>query len=503
MQNQTSHKYTKDTELETEPEKETEKEKRIAPSTHPQPLAFQALTEESAESEPQHKKRRPRLPKLPLPKWWPYGLAGLGIAGAIALAFRPAPIAVDIGIVERGPLQVTIAAEGKTRVKERFVVAAPVAGRLERIALDVGDRVSAGDSLAQIDPLPLGTQVSAAQAKLQELQAQISGVETQRPKSQELIQAQARLQSAQAEQRAAAAEVARAEAQWEQAKRDRDRTAQLESQGAVSRRELEIAQTLENTRQRELEAARQQLAQSQQAVNAAAEDIPLLQDQQRDPDYLIGVYQAQIAAVEAELANLADEASRTAITAPEAGDVLRVIEGSARFVQAGDSLVEIGNAEDLELVIDVLSADAVKIQQNSKIIVQQWGGSDALEATVSTVEPAAFTEVSALGVEEQRVNIIGQFAEKDIPLGDGYRVEAEIVIWESEESVQVPVSALFRCQQAWCVFSIEGDRAQLQQVDIGQRNPFNAVVLSGLAPGESVILHPNERIEAGSRVSQR
>lgn len=136
--------------------------------------------------------------------------------------------------------------------------------------------------------------------------------------------------------------------QWAQAKRDRDRTAQLERQGAVSRRDLEIAQTLENTRQRELEAASERLAQSEAAVNAAAEDIPLLQGQQRDPDYLIEVYQAQIAAV----------------------IVLRVIEGSARYVQAGDSLVEIGNAKGLELVIDVLSADAVKIRPDSQMIVR-------------------------------------------------------------------------------------------------------------------------------------
>lgn len=458
----------------------------------------------------QHAKRKARSlrlplrpPKLHLPKWWPYGLAGLGVAGAIALAFRPAPIPVDVGKVTRGPLQVTVAAEGKTRVKERFVVAAPVTGRLSRIELDVGDRVQAGEQIAQLDPLPLSTQVQAAQARLQELQAQISGVETQRPKSQALAQAQARLSAAQAAQQETGAQVARAEAQRDQATKDRERTAQLERQGAVSRRDLEMAETLENTRQRELEAARQQLAQAQQSAAAAAEEIPLLQAQQRDPDYLLGVYQAQMAAVEAELANLVDEASRTTVSAPSEGDVLRVIEESDRFVQAGDSLVEIGNAKDLELVIDVLSADAVKVKPGNPIKIQQWGGTETLAASVNAVEPAAFTETSALGVEEQRVNIIGQLADSNIPLGDGYRVEAEIVIWETDDAMQVPVSALFRCDGGWCVFTVEQSRAQQQQIEVSQRNPFDAIVLTGLEPGESVVLHPNERIETGSRISER
>lgn len=444
---------------------------------------------------------------LQLPKWWPYGLFGLGVAGAIALAFRPAPIPVDLATAYSGPLQVTIAAEGRTRVQDRFVVAAPVDGRLERISLEVGDRVAAEEIIAQLDPLPLNSQVAAARAQLQALQAQIEGVETQRPKSQELVQAEARLRSAQAAQQAAAAQVAQAEAQWEQARRDRDRTAQLEREGAVSRRDLETAETLEATKARELDAARQQLNQSIQSVAATREEIPLLQQQQRDPDYLIEAYRADMAAVEAELVNLADEARRTTISAPASGTVLRVPEASARFVQSGEALIEIGNADDLELVIDVLSTDAVKIKPGNEILIQQWGGSKNLQATVSTVEPAAFTKVSALGVEEQRVNVIGQFSELSAPsntsLGDRYRVEADIVIWQTEDSLQVPVSALFRCDFNWCVFTADDNRARQQRVEIGQRNAFNTVVKTGLTPGDTVILYPNEKIEAGSKIKPR
>lgn len=469
-------------------------------SAHPQSSLLKKEQHPPGNQLPQ---RKTRLKSLRLPKWWLYALIWIGVAGAIALAFRPAPIAVDLGKVTSGPLQVTVTGEGKTRVKDRFVVAAPVAGRLQRIDKKVGDSVAAGETIAQLDPLPLNSQVSVAQAKLQELQAQMSGVETQRPKSQELLQAEARARSAQAGYQAASAQVAQVEAEWIQAKRDSDRTARLEQQGAVSRRALEAAQTLEKARSKELETARQQLNQAMQAVAAAREEIPLLQSQQRDPDYLLETYRAQIAAVEAELTNLADEASRTTITAPAGGTILRLPEASARFVQPGDTLLEIGDAKDLELVIDVLSTDAVKIQSGSDIIIQQWGGAETLQATVSKIEPAAFTEVSALGVEEQRVNIIGKFTDLEVPLGDGYRIEADIVTWQTKESLQVPVSALFRCELAWCVFIVNNNRAQPKEIEIGPRNPFSAVVTAGLTSGDIVILHPNEKIEENSQIKPR
>ncbi|MEO1299989.1 MAG: HlyD family efflux transporter periplasmic adaptor subunit, partial [Cyanobacteria bacterium J06636_16] len=421
------------------------------------------------EIQPQETKR-PRLQLPRVPRWWPYGLAGLGITVLVALAFRPAPLAVDVGQVTQGPLQVTVDAEGKTRVQERYVVAAPVAGRLQRIDLEAGDTVEAGAIVAQIDPLPLDTEVQAAQARLQELQAELTGVETQRPKSEELTQAEARLRSAEAEQQAAAATVDRIRAALEQASRDRARAQTLEAQGAIARQTLEAAELEETRLRQELEAAQRELEGAIADVADAREAIPLLQAEQRDPDYLIDAYRAQIAGVEAELANLADEARRTTIAAPVSGNILRVPEASARFVTAGEPLIELGDSAELELVIDVLSADAVQISPGDTILVEQWGGSNVLTAIVSYIEPAAFTEVSALGVEEQRVNVIGTLADPaaadlatettSSPLGDGYRIEARIVIWADENALQVPVSALYRCDQDWCVFVIEDDRAQ-------------------------------------------
>ena len=451
-------------------------------------------------------------PRRRLPRWLPYGLAGLGITVLVVLAFRPAPIAVDMGQVTQGPLQVTVDAEGKTRVQDRYIVAAPVAGRLQRIDLEAGDAVEAGTLVAQIDPLPLDTQVQAAQARLQELQAELAGVDTQRPKAEELTQAAARVRSAEAAQQAAAANVAQTRAASEQASRDRARAQELETDGAISRQAREAAELDETRLIQDLEAAQRELEGAIAEVADAQEALPLLQAEQRDPDYLIDAYQAQIAGVEAELTNLADEARRTTIAAPVSGSVLRVPEASARFVSAGEPLIELGDPTELELVIDVLSADAVKISPDDSILVEQWGGSVPLIATVSYIEPAAFTEISALGVEEQRVNVIGTFTEPAaestlestrIPLGDGYRIEARIVIWAADNALQVPISALYRCGQDWCVFVVEEGRAYPRQITINHRSTTAAAVESGLQPGEQVILHPSEQIESGRKVEPR
>jgi HlyD family secretion protein len=439
-----------------------------------------------------------------LPRWWPYGLAGLGIALLVGLAFRPAPLVVDVGKVSRGPLQVTVDAEGKTQVQDRYVVAAPVAGRLQRISLEAGDAIEAGTVVAQIDPLPLTTQVRTAQARLQQLRAELSGVETLRPKSEELAQAEARLRAAEAAQQEARAAVAQIQAALEQARRDRNRAEDLAAQGAIPTQQREAAE-LEATRlTRELERAREELARAIATVAAAQSEIPLIQAEQRDPDYLVNAYQAQIAGVEAELTNLADEARRTTVTAPVSGTILRIPEASARFVQAGDPLIELGDTTKLELVIDVLSADAVQIEPGDPILVDQWGGTEPLIGTVSYIEPAAFTETSALGVEEQRVNVIGTFNHSQPgSLGDGYRLESRIVIWSDDNALQVPTSALYRCGQDWCVFVIEADRATPRAITLGQRSTAAAVVTSGLKAGEQVILHPSEQISEGRQVKPR
>lgn len=438
-----------------------------------------------------------------LPRFLLYALIGLAIATLLVVALRPAPVAVDVGQVEQGNLQVTVDEEGKTRVRSRYVISTPIAGRLNRIELDPGDAIQEGDRVAQIDPLPTDTRVRTAQARLRELQAQRAGVETQRPKQAALDQAQARIRTAQAQQRQAEARVEQAEAALDQARRDRQRAQELAESGAISRQERESAELAETTRTRELETTRREVDAARAEVAAAQQALNLLQAEQQDPDYLLDVYDAQIAAVQAELANLADEADRTDVPSPVTGQVLRVLEESARYVEAGTQLLEVGNTQGLELVIDVLSTDAVNIQPGDAVLIEHWGGNEPLQAQVRYVEPSAFTKVSALGVEEQRVNVIADFSDPPASLGDGYRMDARIVVWEGQDVLKTPLSALFRCRDAWCTFVIENGTATQRQLELGHRSNFEAEVTDGLQAGDDVILYPTEQVRDGTRVQPR
>ncbi len=439
----------------------------------------------------------------PWRRWLLYGVGGLGLVGLVVYAFRPQPVGVDLATVERGSLQVTVNAEGKTRVRDRYVVATPVAGELQRITLTAGDTVTAGAVLARIDPLPLTSQVQATQARRRSVEAQLAGVDTQRPKPEALTQADTRIRAAQAQQTQAQARVRELEAALTQAQRDRDRITTLHAQGAIARQDLEAMELAATQRQQELATARQQVAVAQADIDAAQAERDRLRAEQQDPDYLIDVYQGEMAALDAELASLTADASRTTIEAPAPGRVLDILEPSARYVAAGTPLLTVGDPNGLELVIDILSTDAVRVSPGDPVYLDRWGGDDTLEATVRQVEPAAFTEVSALGVDEQRVNVIADFVDPPVPLGDGFRVNAQIVVWQQEDVLKVPISALFRCDADWCTFVKEHGRAQQRSVEVGPRSDFEAVVAAGLEAGEQVILYPGDQIEPGVRVRGR
>jgi HlyD family secretion protein len=476
-----------------------------SPDTHPLQYQDQDAPQKDTGREtdqPSEQKHSNRWQKLRPSRRWLYWIAGLGTVGLIALVFRPAPTRVDLVTVEREDLQVTVDEEGRTRVQDRFVVAAPVDGRLARVELSAGDEVEEGEIVARLDPLPFTSQVQQAQARIDSLQAEIAGVDTQRPKDFALEQARDRIQLAQTEQRQAQADLARAEAELAQARRDSQRAEDLASRGAIPQQDLESARLTETSREQGVKAAEERLQGAIAAVNAAQQDLSILQAEQQDPDYLVDVYQAEIDQVEAELARLADEAQRTNITAPVSGRVLRVPQESARFVTAGTPLIELGNPDLLELEIDVLSSDAVKIQPGDTILVDQWGGEGTLMAEVRYIEPSAFTKVSALGVEEQRVNIIADFVDAGVLLGDGFRVDTQIVIDEAEDALTVPISALFPCDPGTCVFTVEAGRAQITSVTPGPRNTFKAVVENGLEAGDTVIAFP-ESIESGRRIKSR
>lgn len=443
-------------------------------------------------------KRSPKFPWKPLI----YVALGVGVVLLIVAIFRPAPIRVDPGKVQRGELQVTIDAEGKTRVRDRFTVAADIDGQLQRVLLEEGDTVKAGQVVARIDPLSSHAAIREALGRLAEWKAQRSGVATQRPKSETLAQARSRIQAAQAKQRLAEARVVRGRADLEQAKRDREREQYLESRGAISRKDREMAELNETTKAKELEALILAANAEASEVKVAQAALAVLQKEQSDPDYLLRVYDARIASTEAELAQLRDEAARTNIYAPVNGKVLRILQKSAQFVAAGTPLVEIGNPKQLELVIDVLSSEAIEIQPGDAIAIDLGSDAKPVAAKVRAIEPSAFTKVSALGVEEQRVNIIGDFVDSSNSFGDAYRVEVRIVVWEGNNVLKAPLSSLFRCQKTnWCVFVVESDRAVRRQVAIAHRSNLEVEIQQGLQEGEIVILHPTEQIEAGTRVT--
>ena len=445
----------------------------------------------------------------------PYVLGGLGILAIVVWAFRPPAIVIDVAEVKRGDVQVTVDEEGETRIRKRYFVSAPVAGRLARIKLDEGDRVTQGEIIAQIDPLPLESEIKEAQARLRQWQAEKAGVETQRPKREAISQAEARIRVAVAKQREAGAKVEQAKAALEQAERDRDRNRQLQADGVISRQQKERAELEAITKTRSLEVAARIADSTAAEVNTAKEALAILRAEQQDPDYLLDVYDARIAMVEAELAKLTDDAKRTNITSPLDGYVFRVNVESAKYVEAGTQLLELGNPQDLEIVVDLLSSDAVKVKPGATMLLEHWGGESTLEAKVRYVEPSAFTKVSALGVEEQRVNVIADFVDSEIPLDiprgglrDRYRVETKTVVWSGEDVVVIPLSALFRCESGnnrvlsntWCVFVVENNQAQKRQIKVSQRSNFEAVVENGLQAQEKVILHPTEQIQSGIKV---
>lgn len=435
-------------------------------------------------------------------------MAGLVTLLLIVWAFRPTPIGVDIGRVQRGDLQVTVNAEGKTRVRDRFVIAAGIDGHLARIALEEGDSVRAGMVVAEIDPLPRTAAVQAAIGQLTAWQAERTGVATQRPKPATIEQSRSRIQMAEAQHQQAQARVMQAQAALDQARRDRERADQLAATGAIAHKDQEVAELNQITKSRELETAILAAKASASEVEVAKAALAVVQQEQIDPDYLLKVYDARIASTQAELSKLRDEAARTEIRSPATGKVLRIRQKSAQFVSSGTAILEVGNPAQLEVVIDVLSTDAVKIKPGQLILIEQrldqGFNLPPLRATVRLVEPAAFTKVSALGVEEQRVNVIGQFAESPRSWGDAYRVDTNIVIWTGKDILKTPISSLFRCgQSAWCAFVVDQGQAQRRHVTIGHRNDREAEVHQGLQPGDIVILHPTEQIQDGSPVKPR
>lgn len=371
----------------------------------------------------------------------------LVVSAGVAYAFRPELVDVDTALVERAPMRVTVDEDGRTRVRNRFVITAPVAGKLQRIMLREGDQVSQQQVVALISPLPLD--------------------------SSSLRIARARLRSAEAMRNESTSRVLQARVALEQARNTARRREALAVAGAISPAEREEAAADARIKASELSAALS-LAQSASAEIAAARAALLPSD--------------------------GGSAGTVPVLSPVRGRVLRIPEKSERVVAASSPILELGDAEALEVVADVLSSDAVRLQPGSSVQIVEWGGDIPLEGRVRSIEPSAFTRVSALGVDEQRVNVVVDLLNPPRALGDGYRVEIRATVWESGDVLSIPSSALFQRSGRWAVFVVDDKRARLRNVSIGHRTGASAEVTGGLKQGERVILFPSDRVVDGSRV---
>jgi HlyD family secretion protein len=388
----------------------------------------------------------------------------VGVAAFVGVGFllRPKPLVVDIDTVARRALESTVDADGRTRVRERYTVVAPVTGHLERIVHVEGSAVRAGDVVARLAPLPLD--------------------------SETVRQAHARVDAANALALAAAAQVRAANAELDQRRRELSRAQRLAEIGGVAPRiveECELAQL-----------------QAEEASRAAME-----RTRAADAD-----------ARQARAALLARESGSGAVVlvrAPAGGRVLRVPERSERIVAAGTPLLEIGDPASLEVVVDVLSSDGSRIQQGDLVRLSEMGGRDGGErptpliGRVREIEPAGFTKISALGVEEQRVEVIIDVDSLPATLGDGFRVDASIVVWSAPNLVVVPRSALVQSQAAqrsggeWSAFVVSDGRVVARAVRIGHIGGTSAEVLAGLEPGDEVVVFPSDRVKAGTRITKQ
>lgn len=384
----------------------------------------------------------------------------LAVAAALYTALRTPPVPVDLGKVGRGAMQVTIDDEAETRAHDVFVVSAPINGRLLRVEPEPGDQLVAGKSV-------IARMVPATPDFLN---------------ARTLDETRARVRSLEALVASSSARVSQAVAGRDLARREYKRNQELYKRGFLSQAGLDRARMSRDQ-------AEALVTEAQRTAEATRFDLNAARATLVSPE------------------SRGEGASGTLLVrAPISGRLLRVRQKSEATVAAGTPLVEIADPAGMELVTDLLSADAVKVRPGAEATLEQWGGSHPIKARVRLVEPAGFTKISALGVEEQRVNVILDFvgppAERE-GLGDGYRGIVRIVTWSSPDALIVPASALFRAGNDWALFQVEGNRAKLRRVRIGAANADTVQLLTDIKPGAQVILHPGDRVVDGVRVAQR
>jgi HlyD family secretion protein len=389
----------------------------------------------------------------------PYAIGG-GLLLLVVMGLRPKPVPVELATVSRGPLTVSVLEEGKTRIRHRYMISPPMGGFLNRVDLRAGARIEAGKTvLASIKPQSSTLLDPRAQA---ESEARVNALEAARSQRETQIE--------------------RAREALDLAKKERDRALELKKTGAISAREWDAADSQVNVLTREFNAAQ----------------------------FALQVSEFELKQARAALMQVQSPASSDAepfeILSPVDGFVLNIFEESARVMPAGTPIMEVGDTNDLEAEIELLSSDAVAVQPGAEVSIEQWGGGKPLRGRVSMVEPGGYTKISSLGVEEQRVKVRVDFIDP-LPagtfLGDRYRVEARIVTWHAENVLQVPTGALFRRGGDWMTFLYEGGKARLTKVEIEHNSGVAAEIRSGLSEGQRVIVHPPDAVADDAKVSPR
>ena len=371
-------------------------------------------------------------------------------------AFRPSPVPADFATVQRGALHVTVNEEGRTRVRDRYVVSAPVPGRMRRIELEPGDPVVARKTIvAQFEPSAPALLDVRTRA---ELEARVNAAESA-------------VGGARAERERLRAERAFAESELKRAR-------QLLAEKVISARELDVAERQSQTVERAWQSA----------------------------DFAVRTAEYQLQQARASLTPSRSGGGLTPLFSPVDGVVLRRLQESEAVVPTGQALLEIGNVGDLEIVSDLLSSAAVRVRAGQQVLIEQWGGDKPLRGRVRRVEPSGFTKISALGVEEQRVNTIVDFdddADSRPAIGDGYRVEVRIIVSSRENVLKVPVSSLVRSGSDWALYVVDNDHASRRVVQLGERNSLEAEVTGGLSGSERIIVFPSDAITDGVKVTAR
>lgn len=391
-------------------------------------------------------------------RWLMIGLAAAFVVTVILVAWIPNPVDVEASEASRGPLVVTVDEDGRTRVIDRYLVSAPITGNLGRIELDAGDSIKAGQVLARLIPLPPPLLDARSRAE-----------------------AQARVDAALAARSQAQAAVNRARVALDFAEKEAARARAVVEQGGLALSDAERAISDERRSKEDLRSAN---------------------------------FGGRVAEHELELARSAflrlsgkgDDDEHMEIVSPVDGQVLNILQQSEGVVQAGAPVIEVGDPAALEIVVDVLSQDATRIKPGATAEIVRWGGKRPLRAHVRIVEPSAFTKLSALGVEEQRVNVIIDLDDSRdawATLGDGYRVEARINVWEAKDVLRVPASAVFRHDEQWATFAVENGKAVIRKVELGETNGLETEVVSGLEEGETVIAYPSDSVRDGVSVRAR